>query len=148
MQLEELQDNSNKHILVVEDDPGVRYILTQILRLGHYTVTSADSGTDGLSLLGQDFDLITLDMELTDMDGGEFLDKLTQQSKTKADVGFGVTAPPPVLIITGDPYNVSPAYASELVKGLLCKPFTLREILQAVQTCIDGRDRPNLAFAG
>ena len=148
MQLEELQDNTTKRILVVEDDPGVRYILTQILKLGRYTVISADSGTDGLSLLAEDFDLITLDMELTDMDGGEFLDKLKQQSKNKVEAGFNITAPPPVLIITGDPYNVSPVYSCGLVKGLLCKPFTLHEVLQAVQTCLGSLDRPDLAFVG
>jgi len=148
MQLEEFQDNSHKHILVVEDDPGVRYILTQILKLGHYTVTSADSGTDGLSLLGEKFDLITLDMELTDMHGEEFLDKLATQSKAKIDSGFGVAEPPPVLIITGDPCNASPAYTSGLVRGLLCKPFTLREVLQSVQTCLNGLDNSDQAFVG
>ncbi len=121
---------------MIEDDPGVRYILTQILRLGHYTVTSADSGADGLSLLGQDFDLITLDMDLTDMDGAEFLEKLAQRSKTKDEAGLYRGKPPPVLIITGDPYNVSPAYTSELVSGLLCKPFTLKEILTSVSLCL------------
>jgi len=70
------------------------------------------------------------------MDGGEFIDKLEQRSKARAEAGFSVAAPPPVLIITGDPYNVSPIYTSGLVKGVLCKPFTLKEVLASVEACI------------
>ncbi|MEU8704671.1 response regulator transcription factor [Streptomyces sp. NPDC048565] len=57
-------------VLVVEDDPSIRTLLTSALHAAGYAVTSAGTGQDALSETGRGGpDLIVLDVMLPDTDG-------------------------------------------------------------------------------
>ena len=60
-------------ILLVDDDPATRILLTRILREPEYAFTEADNGVQALDLLEKScFDLIITDLRMPDMDGIAF----------------------------------------------------------------------------
>lgn len=63
-----------KSILLVEDEEGIREVYCEELRDEGYDVCSAANGKEALGLLQErEFDLITLDIRMPEMDGLEFL---------------------------------------------------------------------------
>lgn len=67
----ELRDEGRLTALVVEDDPGVRRLVGDVLRIEGFSVTSAESASeafDHLSSRGH-FDLLITDYELQRMTG-------------------------------------------------------------------------------
>ncbi|EKD38335.1 MAG: Response regulator receiver modulated diguanylate cyclase [uncultured bacterium] len=64
-------------ILIIDDDPGLRKTLADILRAKGYDILTAGSGAEGLALLGEHAVSLTLiDLGLPDMPGLEVLDKV------------------------------------------------------------------------
>jgi DNA-binding response OmpR family regulator len=73
--------NANANILVVDDEPHVRFFLQQALtRVGH-AVVEAESGQQALALSKtQAFDLALVDLKLRDISGMEVLSVLRQHA--------------------------------------------------------------------
>jgi DNA-binding response OmpR family regulator len=66
-------------ILVVDDERAVRMMLEAALRAQGYRVQSVGSGGDARDLLvGEEFDLVLLDLQLGDTDGIEILREIKQ----------------------------------------------------------------------
>lgn len=67
-------------ILVVEDEPSLRYLVRRVLERGGYQVLEADSGTSALKLWDQDkphIDLLLTDMVMPDgMSGRQLAERL------------------------------------------------------------------------
>jgi DNA-binding response OmpR family regulator len=62
------------HILVVEDEPNLRMLITRLLRDAGYQVSAAATGSAGLqAALGAEHDLVVLDLILPDLSGEEVL---------------------------------------------------------------------------
>jgi excisionase family DNA binding protein len=110
-------------VLVVDDEPSIRELLTKTLSLADYSVDVAADGGTALARLrqGQTYDLIFVDLKMPGMDGLT----LTRQLKyIKPDV--------PVIIITGFSTEVSAIEAINLgVAGYLTKPFRVPQVLAA-----------------
>jgi signal transduction histidine kinase len=103
-------------LLVVDDDPDNREVLSRRLqRQGHQTVTAAN-GPDALALLaGQGFDLVLLDLMMPEMDGFEVLRRI------KADSALAQT---PVVMISALSEIESVARCIEMgAEDYLPKPF-------------------------
>ncbi|WP_434995350.1 response regulator [Arthrobacter sp. Ld5] len=63
---------SQRSALVVEDDPDIRALLATTLRMNGFAVLEASTGFEGLAVLKEHRpDLITLDLNLPDLDGVE-----------------------------------------------------------------------------
>jgi signal transduction histidine kinase len=73
---------ANATILTVDDNDALRYTLSRALRSGGYTVTEARSGSEALKLADQMPDLITLDLNLPDIDGFEVCRRLKSNPQT------------------------------------------------------------------
>jgi two-component system chemotaxis sensor kinase CheA len=71
-----------KKILLVDDSPFFRDMLTPLLSVAGYDVTSLDSPIEALKICeqGHDFDLIVSDIEMPEMDGFEFAEKVKSGS--------------------------------------------------------------------
>lgn len=70
-------DNSQKKILVVEDDGALRNILVDRLRLNNYQIFQAADGEEAVSLiLDKKPDLILLDLLLPKLDGFKVLERI------------------------------------------------------------------------
>ncbi|MDN4609911.1 response regulator transcription factor [Arthrobacter burdickii] len=63
---------SQRTALIVEDDPDIRELLATTLRMNGFTIVEASSGLEGLAALKEHRpDLVTLDLNLPDLDGVE-----------------------------------------------------------------------------
>ncbi|MCB9988683.1 MAG: chemotaxis protein CheW [Rhodospirillales bacterium] len=74
-------DAAHKRILLVEDSPFFRNMLTPLLRVAGYKVTTAESALRALELCdeGREFDVIISDIEMPEMNGFEFAAKVKAQ---------------------------------------------------------------------
>ena len=118
-------------ILIIDDDPVVRELLSTLLERHGYRVGQASSGSHALTYLNLNSppSLILLDMLMPAMDGWRFLEafRLTTAWQTI-----------PVIVITSMGI-ASPEWAASLgAAGLLKKPFDVDELMQPVrQFCYD-----------
>jgi signal transduction histidine kinase/ActR/RegA family two-component response regulator len=114
------------HILVVDDDPDVRWIIAQDLQEIGYVVTEADSGRAALEILERDTpcDLMVADLVMPGLSG---LDTLRLARRTRPDLK--------VLFASG--YADLSRFGSNLSShSLLKKPFKSETLAEAVQTAL------------
>ncbi len=113
-------DADGKRILVVEDDPGLRFTMTDNLEEAGFAVTATDDGTEAIRLLeSETFDVVVTDIRLPGKDGLEVL----REAKTK-------TFPPSVITVTGYGSIESAVAAMKLgAEDYLTKPFSMEEFL-------------------
>jgi DNA-binding response OmpR family regulator len=62
---------SEKKILIVDDDKSINAVFKMMLEEQGYTVNTASSGQEALSLADSSFDLVILDIKLPDITGDE-----------------------------------------------------------------------------
>ena len=115
--------DTEKLILIIEDDQSMKWVLEKSLTKEGHRVVSAADGETGLSLaLNSDPDMVILDILLPDMDGLRLLKKLNAQ---KPNV--------PVLIITAQ--NIMKHAVEAMRQGAfdyLPKPFDVPVLLDYV----------------
>jgi len=82
---EEFLHEKNKRVLVVDDSPFFRNLLTPLLSVAGYEVTTVESADRALSLCeaGQDFDVIISDIEMPGMNGFEFASTVKKTPRWK-----------------------------------------------------------------
>ena len=67
-------------ILIIDDEPGIRTVLRDVLEDEGYTVLAAEDGTQGLAeLAASSVDLVFLDVWLPNMGGIEVLKRIREQ---------------------------------------------------------------------
>ena len=131
------------HILVVEDEQRLAYLLRRVLLEERHTVDLAYDGPSGLDLaLSDSYDAVTLDLMLPGIDGME----ICRQMRAERILT-------PVLMLTAR------GAVEDRVTGLnvgaddyLTKPFAMEEFLARVNALLRRRDRrfdemPQLAVA-
>ncbi len=81
---EKEKGDRKRRVLLVDDSPFFRNMLTPLLSIAGYDVTTLESPIEALKLReeGAQFDLIVSDIEMPEMDGFEFAEKI------KADSGW------------------------------------------------------------
>ncbi len=115
-----------ERILLVEDDATIVAALTQFLRSEGFSVQSASGQTEALAAMeAAEFDLVLLDVGLTDGNGFSICSAIKQ--RTKSAVIF--------LSASGDEYSV--------VTGLdlgaddyIAKPFCPRELISRIRSVL------------
>jgi len=77
----------SKNVLVIDDEPNMRHMLTALLAKAGYAVTVAADGVNALSILeSKAFDLILCDVRMPRMDGLSFLKQITEQGLTTTTI--------------------------------------------------------------
>ncbi len=111
-----------RHILVVDDEPGIRDLLARTLALAEYDVDVAPDGVSGLERMRLDtYDLLIVDLKMPGLDG---LSVIREAKRYKSDL--------PVIIITGYSSESAAIEAVNLgVAGYLTKPFRVPQVLAA-----------------
>ena len=120
-------DNFKAHILVVDDDDGIRDLVKKYLNENNYLVTTAPSAENAYEKISViKFDLIILDIMMPGKSGLEFI----QENKKRLNT--------PIILLTakGEP--------NERIEGLetgaddyLPKPFEPKELILRIQNIID-----------
>ncbi len=72
------QKSGERHVLLVDDSPSFRNMLTPLLQVAGYTVTSVEDAGQALELRehGESFDVIISDIEMPGMDGFDFAEEV------------------------------------------------------------------------
>ena len=120
-------DDFLAHILVVDDDEGIRSLVKKYLNENKYLITTADSAEDAFRKVRIiKFDLIILDIMMPGKSGLEF----TQENKEKIDT--------PIILLTAK------ANAIERIEGLeigaddyLPKPFEPKELILRIKNILN-----------
>ncbi len=76
-------DGAKRRVLLVDDSPFFRNLLSPLLQVAGYQVTTVESGDKALELCqaGQDFDIILSDIEMPGMTGFEFAEAVKSESR-------------------------------------------------------------------
>ena len=115
------------HILVVDDDDGIRELVKQFLNKNNYLVTTAKNAEDALEKVKIiKFDLIVLDIMMPGKSGLEF----TNENKKKLHT--------PIILLTAK------GEASDRIEGLeigaddyLAKPFEPKELILRINNILN-----------
>jgi len=115
------------HILVVDDDDGIRNLVKQYLSENNFLITTANSAEDAKEKITIiKFDLIVLDIMMPGKTGLEF----TLENKNKINT--------PIILLTAK------GEATERIKGLetgaddyLPKPFEPKELILRIKNILD-----------
>jgi len=118
--------NFKAHILVVDDDDGIRELVKEYLNKNEYLVTTARNADEALNKIKIiKFDLIVLDIMMPGKTGLEF----THENKSKINT--------PILLLTAK------GEASERIEGLevgaddyLPKPFEPKELILRINNIL------------
>jgi len=127
-------NNIKAHILVVDDDDGIRDLVKQYLNQKNYLVTTSSSAEDAQKKINViKFDLIVLDIMMPGKSGLEF----TEDNKFKLNT--------PIILLTakGEP--------SERIEGLetgaddyLPKPFEPKELILRIKNILNKTQIKNI----
>ena len=120
-------DNFLAHILVVDDDDGIRSLVKKFLNENNYLVTTANSAEDASDKIKIiKFDLIVLDIMMPGKNGLEFI----EENKKNLDT--------PIILLTAK------GEAKERIEGLeigaddyLPKPFEPKELILRIKNILD-----------
>jgi|TARA_B100000767_G_scaffold244682_1_gene243107 two-component system, OmpR family, phosphate regulon response regulator OmpR len=115
------------HILVVDDDEGIRSLVKQYLNENNFLVTTANSAEDAVEKITIiKFDLVVLDVMMPGKNGLEFI----QENKKKIDT--------PIILLTAK------GEANDRVEGLelgaddyLPKPFEPKELTLRIKNILN-----------
>ena len=126
-------DNFKAHILVVDDDDGIRSLVKKYLYENNYLITTASNAEDASEKIKIiRFDLIILDIMMPGKSGLEFI----EDHKKKLDT--------PIILLTAK------GEANERIKGLeigaddyLPKPFEPKELLLRIRNIIEKTKKNN-----
>jgi CheY-like chemotaxis protein len=115
---------SKQRILLVDDDRGLRHVLSALLQEAGHRVESAGDGPEALEMLGEgsSFDLILLDIGLPSMSGLDVLARVRE-----------LPSPPLVIVMTADDTSATLLQAvRRQAYRYLRKPFPPSAIVEVV----------------
>src|SRR5437016_1251064 len=122
-------------ILVVDDEPEIRKLVSAMVTAKGYNVLTADSGEHALTLVKNQktpIDLLLTDVVAPGMSGPMLADKLVEQQPDLR-----------VLYMSGfDNTNVVQRYVVEKGHALLHKPFTGEELARKVAEMLNRQSAP------
>lgn len=114
-------------ILIVDDEAGVRDLITDALSMASLTSITASHGMEALSKIRtNNVDLVILDINMPTMDGYEVLQRLREMSNTV-----------PVIVLTARLDREDTKQAFELgADDFVRKPFGIEELILRVQAIL------------
>ena len=111
-------------VLVIDDEPGVRELISEALSISEITAVQAADGLEALSLLRRDrFDLLILDINMPKLDGLALLEKLRTE---------GMSVPVLMLSARADKTDINQGLRIG-ADDYLTKPFSIEELVLRVK---------------
>ncbi|APC50327.1 response regulator [Virgibacillus halodenitrificans] len=112
-----------RRILIVDDQPGIRMLLTDVLTDQGYEVITAQTGTEALEKISmENLNLIILDYQLPLLSGKEVLHKLEEEQ-------YEI----PAILMSGLVENIKRKEIKyQYLKEVLGKPFSIHKVIELV----------------
>jgi putative two-component system response regulator len=124
-------EDTMKTIIIVDDDPGVRYTIKNGLEEldAEYKVLSAESGQKCLEILQNDLipDVILLDIMMPEMSGWETLNRIKENASWR-DI--------PIIFLTARTDDTARNAGSFLAEDYIEKPCKIPELKQRIEKII------------
>ena len=110
-----------KRLLIVDDEPGIRDVLKDVLTTTGYLVDTAANGVEAVRCIdNQQFDLIISDLCMPEMDGETLYKSIRERDKTMAGR---------MIFVTGDTVSSkSRQFLESSGSRWLSKPFNIRDV--------------------
>ena len=120
-------DNFIAHILVVDDDHGIRSLVKKYLNENNFLVTTANSAEDALDKINiVNFDLIILDIMMPGKSGLEFIKENKKRLET------------PIILLTAKGEAIDRITGLEIgADDYLPKPFEPKELLLRIKNILE-----------
>jgi len=119
-----LEMETGGKILVVDDNNVLLTVVSKMLSLLGYDVSSADSGANGLNVFRKsNFDIVLSDYDMPGMDGVAFACSVKRRSPRTR-----------IVIMTGAGRETVISRNSSAVDEVISKPFTLAEIDETIRS--------------
>jgi two-component system phosphate regulon response regulator PhoB len=134
------ESSLERRILVVEDEPDLRELLTYNLTAAGFTVHATENGTAGLDAV-QHFapDVVLLDLMLPDIPGTEVCRRIRGDTNARQ---------PAVMMLTAKGEEIDRVVGFELgADDYVVKPFSVRELVLRVGAILRARRPPAPAAA-
>lgn len=115
-----------KHIVLIDSDPGIRYMVGKVFKGHHYRITTVQNGGDGLRVINNHLpDIVLMDLFLSDIDGFELFTQVQDLYNL------------PVIIISKCHDEMMKVKCLEHgADDYLCKPFGANELLARVHVVL------------
>lgn len=118
---------TNKLVLVVDDEPGILSFVRITLKQAGYEVISTTNGEEALKLVqSQKPEIMLLDILMQPMTGFEVLDRLRTFSQI------------PVIVFTAR-RDIAETALKRAANGYITKPFLPDELIVRIKAILDGR---------
>jgi len=113
-------------VLVVDDEPPIRKLLRMGLATQSYHILEAPNGKTALELMGEQPDLVILDLGLPDMDGHELLRLIRSKSESV-----------PIVVLSSRGDEAGKVQALDLgADDYVTKPFGMDELLARMRAAL------------
>jgi two-component system OmpR family response regulator len=119
-------ESNRPHVLAVDDDPAIRYLIFEYLTDNDLRVTVAADGEEMTAALEEyAIDLVVLDLRMPGENGMKIARRLREQSSL------------PIIVVSGRLDEADRVMALELgADDYLTKPFSPRELLARIRTVL------------
>jgi DNA-binding response OmpR family regulator len=130
--------NNARRVLVVDDEPSVREMLSDFLEMNNFICMQADNGASAMDVTKREkFDLIIMDVRMPGVSGIEALREIKRQSPSQA-----------VVMVTAVSEVETAVEAMRLgANDYVMKPFVLRDMLTTVDHAIQSTPSNAAAIA-
>ncbi len=123
------------HILIVDDEPGIREVFREVLSSLGYQITTASNGREALEQMAHaHYDLIFSDLCMPEMGGETFYTAVQMADANLADR---------IIFVTGDTVSAnSRSFLEATGNRWLSKPFNIAELERLVAETLAGTTAP------
>ncbi|GER86640.1 hypothetical protein KDW_08020 [Dictyobacter vulcani] len=124
-------ESGSKHILVVDDSPSVRRVVSNMLKQHGWTVQMARDGVEALEMISQDTPAaVLLDIEMPRMDGYELISTVRAQEQYRTL---------PLVVLTSRAAAKHQQRAMSLgASAYVVKPYQDEELLNTINSLVYG----------
>lgn len=124
----QVSGDSERRILVVDDDKAIRDLLCAVLQRRSLEVDFASNGEEGLERLRESrYAIVLLDLMMPRLDGHAFIERLRE---------LDLDPQPIVLVISASDESDLRKLDRETVSAVIRKPFDIFELADVVTACI------------
>ena len=131
-----MNDMNKKKVLIVDDEPNVRQLVSKILSRD-YTVIEARDGEEALNVVrSQKPGIVIMDMMMPKMDGLTACYAIRKDPATKSI---------PVVMLTAIDQELNKKLSTTVMGAskYMTKPFNAQELLETIKQLLDGSEQGN-----